>query len=359
MMFLSKLGETNRKIAYYESHYNLFDQIVQLDHIGSLKGKNDNFTTTINTSDYILSNNQKIKSDLLASDVNYNQYYRLDSVSEKQWKECFDGSPSAIVSRELARNLKLDIGDRFQLNDTSYTVKAISQDPFLEKKLLVPIDLYNNQENHSLDRILITIKVNENLDRIASSNSILARDSMGQIIAREVKSLNQFLLFLFGFFLVFFLISIINISLVLTSLISLDQKNRIVRQVCGESDRQYIANTIVEFTLIVLLSYHVAVILYYVLLPLVPEFFYFSLSLEVYLIELAFATILAFVLAVIYARKQCRTNIAIGLRGWRYVRFIPYPIKYKKTFAVLFPFYLRIDSLLYPHLDRIRWKQGL
>lgn len=315
MMFLSKLGETNRKIAYYESHYNLFDQIVQLDHIGSLKGKNDNFTTTINTSDYILSNNQKIKSDLLASDVNYNQYYRLDSVSEKQWKECFDGSPSAIVSRELARNLKLDIGDRFQLNDTSYTVKAISQDPFLEKKLLVPIDLYNNQENHSLDRILITIKVNENLDRIASSNSILARDSMGQIIAREVKSLNQFLLFLFGFFLVFFLISIINISLVLTSLISLDQKNRIVRQVCGESDRQYIANTIVEFTLIVLLSYHVAVILYYVLLPLVPEFFYFSLSLEVYLIELAFATILAFVLAVIYARKQCRTNIAIGLRG--------------------------------------------
>lgn len=316
LMFLSKMGNIAGQINYFKRHFD--DEINVITPVNLTEIKEDSqYSITKEFQDYIIRDDKKRKVQILATDINYFKFYKPESINEKDWIDFFNEKNSAIVSKETARRLHLKKNDQFKLEGFDYKVKIITDEVFFEKKIVVPV--INHMGNKSpVKNIYITLNSNEE-NKIPKISQKGDKKTLTEILSEDVVGLKHFLGFLSFISIVFMAVALINIALVFKSLMSQNQKNAHVRFLCGESLKIYIYATVFEFTSITLIAFHMAVMLYYLLLPFVPAFFYFDLSFYAYFRSLIICVVLSVFLSFLYSTSRARLYQNGKIRGLRNV----------------------------------------
>lgn len=304
LMFLTKIYINNQQIKFYSQQIsnNLIIYNINNDEV---LPNNIEYTIHSVTSDYLQIDKQKFKINLFVIDNNYPQFYTIKDISPDKWQQFIQCSNCIFVSKEVARQFNLAPNSNVIIANQKFRVLDIVDNPFFAKRVIINIDNYPNSISEFK---FVTSFQNDYLFNNAKFEPLSSR------YFYNIVSLKHFSLFLIGFFSIFLLISLINIYLIYNILLNNDRQSRVVKYVCGENTKTYTFSLCFENLITSLIAFHFCLLIYYLLLPIMPEFFYFDLIFNVYLIELLLVVVISFLLSLFLAKREIKTNLITQLR---------------------------------------------
>lgn len=304
LMFLTKIYINNQQMRFYSQQIsnNLIIYNINNDELLSY---NIDYTLHSVTSDYLQFNKQKYKIDLFVIDNNYSQFYKIKDINHQKWKQFIQCSNCIFVSKEVARQFNLAQNSNVIIASKEFRVLDIVDNPFFAKRVIISI---NNYPNTISKFKLVTSAKNEHL-----FNNV-KYESLNSVYFQIISSLKHFSMFLIVFFSIFLLISLINIYLIYNILLNSDRKSRVVKYICGENIKTYTFSLCLDNLITSLIAFHFCLLIYYLLLPIMPEFFYFDLIFNVYLMELLLVVVISCLLSLFLAKREIKTNLIIQLR---------------------------------------------
>lgn len=249
------------------------------------------------------------KTHVLGIDKNFSDFYQ-----DRLFQSCLDKKyllrTDAILSQQVSREMKAKKGDTITLNNQLLTIVGITDDPWWRGKIAVSSALLKNSGPFKSDAFYLTMD-GEHADQYEKYLSKLDRVELAQSFQQEINSLRAFQRFLLGFSIVFFFIAGCNLMLILLARFRREIHLHQTLYFCEETRKIYYLSSIIDDLIICIMSNHMALLLYLLMRPFVPPFFYFVLRPEIYGLEMIIVTIFSIIFTFIFSQKQetdIRTN---------------------------------------------------
>lgn len=306
-MFLSKLYMVNRYIDTYKCLRNDEYYIYELDNLKDIDAYyNSQSSVILSGNKEIEVNNEKVLVNTVGLSKNVNDYYKGAILTNDDINK-LTSSNVVFVGNELARSLSIKEKDYLEIDDTNYRVERIIDNVEYKKSLLISSQSLNIKTNTypSLVKVLTKEKLKNHVDKVKSSFDYYTQN---------ILIYKQFKLFIIVISTIFILISLINIYLIIRTNIEKEIRNQIIQKVFGENIDYFTKAMAIDMTFVTLVSYHLGLLLYFIILPYVPGFFYFKLSLEVYLRILLGSFLFSYFLTYFLAKRMDRNDLNFLLR---------------------------------------------
>ena len=300
LLFVSKFLAIHADIQHY---HRIFKQ----DDLVRLCIKGDSETVSVEKSVlhrgyvYLLWGEEKLKLDAVSIDKYYAEFFEI-SMGREVLSEFFAEKDRVLLHASIARKWKVAEGDSFTIEGKKYYVLAILSDPQFKDRIIFSEPGEQVRLDPSKEELFIRTQDADLIDPA----DIISSEAMKEAVGKEIKSLRDFQRFIGAFALFFSGIAVLNIFLVLVTRITIDQRNNAIKGLCGETSFINVIQTTMDTVVLVILSYHLSLLVYFLVMPTVPDFFYFSLSIPVYLICLFFLVVIGvlFSLSISLWRKH-------------------------------------------------------
>ncbi|MBF0780807.1 MULTISPECIES: FtsX-like permease family protein [unclassified Granulicatella] len=300
MMFLSKVDETNRHLAYFNQQ--LTNEYVVVS-VPEQKSVSTPHTWVKEAEDYLLVDKVSHLVSILVVDKQYNQFYDLTSLKNDEWQLFISQPNQMILSLDLARELNKKVGDTVEFNQKTYMILGITSNPWHKHKAIVlnkGVFLQVPQWKQTCTLTLFSKDRNQLDDSIAQ----IPYETLSDIFKNEIISLQHFLIFLMAFSLLFIVIASLNIFLIFKTNLQKEKPSRQIKWLFGETKLQFMKRICLEYVITTIIAFHISVVVYFILLPFVPNFFYFQLTYSIYLNELLFVIMVSLLCSICLSLKQ-------------------------------------------------------
>lgn len=306
LMFLSKIEETNSGIQYFKDHFN------EKYSVCILANRPDypiDFPHTLSTerNDYISLSEGNKRVPIVFVDDSFTNFYPFSQHSSAKKKDCDRNLPPVYMGEQLARQLGLCSDDRITYNGRDYQIIALVTAPPYLKKMIFSEKYRDANRIYSAEKITLTVP-SDRVREVFSDMKVISERSFQVLQEENILSLKEFKWFLIIFSMIFFIISAINVSLVIKTTIYREKENYLAQSLCGESNHQYVFSVCMDFLLISFIAYHLCILFYYVTRPFIPYFFYFSLGLKTYISEFLIIVLLTLMSSLFLARSQAQKD---------------------------------------------------
>lgn len=304
LMFISKLVETQDEIRYYRERATSQAVVYQLAAEPEGAWPPGHGTLYRVARLYLTCEAGRYQVRVYGLDPHFSDFYH-DGLFDKAPQASFFAEPKAIFAEDLARKMKLSPGDSITINGQALEVLATTADPWWKGKIAMASAFFPARNALTKEEIYLTLDASEGASH-GPQLPILKEEKLGDAFQLEVQSLQSFQRFLAGFSTIFFLIAACNMTLILRSRFQRDLPIHRVMYVCGEGQKGFYLASALDYGLSAFLAYHAALLLYKLAQPLVPPFFYFSLSPRIYGQTLVSLMVLSLIMTLLMGRRERR-----------------------------------------------------
>lgn len=310
LMFVCKVSEVNKDILFYQSKSKIedmfFSDFPSDYHLPIVEG-----TVTRHSEAYLKKENRPVlKGNLTSLDKHYSNFFRMPDISEKGWEEFHKEPNKVLVHQNIARKLHLKTGDSLFINGVEFIcLYILSQHDFKDQIVVNESgsDLIGSVQGIK-GHLFISKKA---LVSLPEECKRLKFHPFQEEISNRIRSLKAFKLFLLAFSVIFIAISLLNVYLVIYTGIHAEKRNYIIKKALGEMMSGFFISFILDTTIVCLVAYHFSLILYFLLIPSVPTFFYYQITGREYFICGVFIVFTSIVLSVILCFQQVKTSYDI------------------------------------------------
>lgn len=309
IMFVSKVHEVNKDINFYDNKAKKTG-ILYLSSKTTNNFKSKNITIVKSSHAYLLNSDGNLtKTELSVIDSNYFDFFNFVSLNKLDWQNFVSNPKAILLHKNIARNRKIKVGDLVSVNGDSFRCVSILYQHDFKDKIVINesgrkiINKIGGDEYKS--EIFIQ---NYDLDNFNTKLKNMKFESFDKIVKSDIKSLSIFRLFLIAFSSIFVLISLLNVYLIIYGAIRSERRKYLIKNALGESEFSFFLSSSIDIMLICLVSYHFSLVLYFILIPSVPSFFYYEISFYDYIINGFFIVISSIVISVIMCLKQIKTS---------------------------------------------------
>lgn len=307
VMFICKVHEVDKDILFYKNKNKVSDVIVC--HFQSNADLNLTKGVIVrNSKGYLKNLNEDlIKGNLISLDFGYYDFFEMSDLSSHDWSKFFSNQNGVLVHQNIARKLGLKNGDDVFINGVQFTcMNIISQHDFKDKVVLHDSAILSVGNRNEMKSDLFITK--RDFNSLPDELKRLKWESFDYELSDTIRSLNTFKLFLMGFSAIFILISLLNVYLIIYTNMNTEKRNYVIKKALGETVIGFFISCVLDVTMICFVAYHFSLLLYYLLIPSVPVFFYYRLSVESYLLCAFFILLSGIVLSMVMCLKQTKTN---------------------------------------------------
>lgn len=270
LLFLTKYHEIQISIEQLQQTQEFDDfLVVELDQI--LQDHSFNHTSFATGEIYLEHHGLKKARILYIGQYDYD-IYRLSSSLDDQ---------TILMHSSLTDEWKLHQDDTLLIQQQKYVLKeVITKIQFKDRFVFHHPFILQAVSQKTLHYYWVIDP--KNIDQIPKEH-IINQDTFGHQRIFHIQSLRMFQRFVGLFSIIFICISMMNVGLILISQFSQQKRNMAIQWLCGQDRRTIFIQIWVDTNVILLLSYHVSLLLYLLLYPIMPDFFRFQLYGEIYL----------------------------------------------------------------------------
>lgn len=306
IMFVSKWLDAKAEINRIDWLYRDEDVLVITDYTNDLFPDMSPNAERILTDELLVGDHYNMVSGI----TNHYHNYIPPLQSERDLWQLFDTRSDVIIAGEnLKRQHNLAIGDEIHIGESIYHLIGFTLEPLWQNRYVTHFDEVDNQLQTSLRRSEYLINISEVSSQYQSNPTLADRARELEASTRGVQNIisvvTLFLLF----------IMLINVSLVLAATLEQVRHADMVRTIFGQGEKLRQLLVLVDTLLLVTVSFHLGVGVYYIIRGSIPVFFYFELTWPVYTISWGLIIIVSSVLAAILSRWQGRRLTIQLLRG--------------------------------------------
>lgn len=302
LMFVCKLVDTHGDIAYYRSRTNVDEVVYQLEKAPEAKISDVDFTLYQKADQYVTVHSKTYKAQVIGIDQNFSSFYH-DHLFQNIVKKKALSHSDAILSQSVAREMSAKEGDTLTLNHQVLKIIGITDDPWWKGKVAVSFSILPASELAQPKSLYLTIR-RENVELVENQLSVLDQTDLAQSLQNEINSLRAFQRFLLSFSAVFFLIAGCNLMLILRTRFRRERGLHQILYLCGETRGTYYLASMIDGLTMCISSDFIALLIYRLMRPFVPSFFYFALTPTIYGLEMLMVAMISIIITLIFSHEQ-------------------------------------------------------